>query len=180
MNMTMREFLGSNPTGHSIVCEKCKLPMTPENSKLRPELFYCDVCLPDEHKPHELAKEDADALNGRGVIVGLTLDVPGREIIAHCHQRATYYAGLVMEAQEREAKLEQERQKLLNNLKDPNKECYGFPPANFFTSYIGPTPKDQLLFFTFVAQHISKEEMYRLSMKELRDLEWISGPFPRG
>ncbi len=34
------------------VCGKCNLPMTPADSRLRPELFLHDACLPAELRPN--------------------------------------------------------------------------------------------------------------------------------
>lgn len=34
-------------------CHDCQVVMTPENSRIRPELFYCDRCLPGQFLPPE-------------------------------------------------------------------------------------------------------------------------------
>ena len=37
------------------VCGACGLPMSPTDSRLRPELFLHDACLPDELRPQPMA-----------------------------------------------------------------------------------------------------------------------------
>lgn len=226
-------------------CAKCKLPMTPENSKLRPELFLCDACLPVELKPNDLgmkpevsaadfayprcagckeviAANEHNVINDRGrfhvkcapgpqwseagkeveesvkmvreslglppltaeqaaaprrkvfeTIRGLTLDVPGPEIIEHCRIKADHYRTRAEEHRQRNEAAENARQKTLQKLTADPLCNIPFPPTDFFTSYIGPPPAERLKFFEFTAAHVSNAAVYRLSLDELKSLEWF-------
>lgn len=62
-------------------CGKCGLAMTPTNSKLRPELFLHDECLPDEIKPIPRADLQARLLDAYRKNDDVAFDAVNQELL---------------------------------------------------------------------------------------------------